>query len=267
VTRNTARQWPLFLVALVAFQASASAYTENFPLHKFKGSQSKHLQIKPLVSSGDLYRTEGNYEYRSEDENIIIKAGWPKDASYFLQIKEGGFVLVDEKTELNPTAIYRVDIDGNGLKDFIVFKDYGGQGSGSWHDMVEIFLKEKEGVYHRIEYSTETASLEDFVDLNGDGKFAVIIEAQTLWNDVSRPDIAHTYSYWDIYEFKKFKLANANAKHKEFPEFLGWTFKPYVKDPWRMSREAKEQASKEKDISITYRLITSPWRGDAEKES
>jgi hypothetical protein len=262
VIKSFKRKWLLSLIIFSVCNTSASAYTEDYPPYKFKDGPPKHLRIRALKDiQGDL--SNGKYEYKSDDGKIIVKAAWAAQRVYSLLIRDGGFVLVDEEMDMYLKDVYRTDIDGNGLEDFIVFKNYMGQGSGALRDMVEIYLKEKEGVYHRIEYDSDKAGLEDFVDLNGDGKYSVLIEGESGWNDASAPEIFHTCSTYDVYEFKDFKLVNANVKFKGFPKFVWWKFKPNDEDAAQMTKEARKKATQDKDASISYQTITSVWRGDA----
>lgn len=257
-------KWLLSIFMLVSFIPGALAYVDDYPPFKFKESPPRCLKTEPLITDQDLYRTEDKVEYTSKDGKVFAAAGWvntSNSSDCSLLIRDGGFALVDEVTDFHLTAVYRADVDGNGKKDFIVFKDYLGQGSGCWHDLVEIYLKEREGVFHRIAYDTENAVLGDFVARGGKGRFAVLITDQVYWEDLRSTERGHWCFSYDIYEFKGFRLVNANAKHRGFPKFVWWKFKPNDEDFPRMTRKQKAAETKTKNASIQCQIVTTPWKG------
>jgi len=200
-------------IGLMLWTASISfAYMDNYPPYKFKDGSPKHLEAENLVGSDKA-------EYKSRDGQIIAKLKDTEDSPYFI-LQEGNTVLVRiNKKELPfPYAVYRADLDGNGLNDFIIFYWEGGAGLGANQDKVEVFLKKKTGSYQRIVYETLSAGIEDFIGPDKEGKYKIIITGFYQGDK-------HNYFTYDLYQFEDFRLINANAKVKGFPRFVEYTCK------------------------------------------
>lgn len=227
----------LFLICTPAF-----AYLKNYPPHKFKDGIPKHLQVKALV---DINKAE----YKSKDGDVSVKLKERPNAFDFI-LKQGNLVLakIKEKEMPVPYAVYWADLDNNGLKDFMVFYNYKGTDLEGFRDRVDIFLKVNKKTYQRISYDTMSAGLEDFVDLNKDGKYEVVI------TDLYKKK-KHNYFTYNIYEFKNYKLVNANANFKGFPKFIWMTYKSNDKDTAHLTKEEREKYVAGINNSIEYQEI------------
>ena len=230
-------------IALILCVTGVSfAYVTNYPPFRFKDGSPLHLKAELLV---DLDK----HDYKSEDGNVIARL---KDTTsgvdFFL--KEGKYVLVSDNIKEAPTpyAVYRAGLDGTGLKDFIIFNWYGGCGIAINSVRVDIFLKKKTGGYREISYDTLSSELEDFVDINKDGKYEVII------TDIYSGQ-KHTYFSYDIYRFENYRLVNADAAFKGFPKVIWDTNKPNDKDTTQLTQQERLLHTKEKNSSIHYEDI------------
>ena len=210
----------LIVAWAILFSSSSGAtyaYLENHPPYKFKDGAPKHLEVQPLK---DLAKTESKY--------IADK-------------KNNQTVFLEE--------VYRVDLDGNGSDDFIVFSSYRGCGLAGYKYEVEILLKKGDNSYQKISYDTMANNpIEEFVDLDKDGKYEVII------TDLYYGD-KHNYFTYNIYEFKDYKLVNADVKFGGFPKFVWITNKPNDKDTAHLTKEQRMALTHEKDNSIKYAEI------------
>lgn len=218
------------------------AYFDNYPPYSFKKGAFGHLEAKPLV---DFDKPK----YKSRDGKISARLKEKADSFDFM-LKDGKTVLAninEDKTPL-PNSVYQVDLDGNGLKDFIIFYNYRGSGLNAQKDRVEVFLKRKQGAYEKISYDTLSSGLEDFVDLDRDGKFEVIISGFYHGSK-------HNYFTYSIYKFADYKLVNADAQFKGFPKFVWITYKANDKDTTHLTQEERLAHPKEKDDSIQYKQV------------
>lgn len=189
--------------------ASALAYYENYPPYKFNQAPYKHLNAEPLAD---------------------------KDYPPFIK----------KNSDLSsPHRIYKFDIDGNGLEDFIVLLH---QGATSLGDEGEIYLKRQQGGYQKISYESSGIWIEDFTDINRDGRYEVII------TDIYAGE-KHNYFVYDVYEFKDYRLVNADNKFKGFPKFVWMTNKPNDKDTVHLTKEARSKHVEEKNRGIKYEVI------------
>jgi len=223
----------------------ALAYIDNYPPHKFKDGSYKHLKATELAGP----KKSG---YKSKDGKITVVFEGPQDEGYlyYLMLRDGETILIDEKyiTTPFPYAVYMADLDKNGLQDFIVISNYRGCGLAAYNDKVDIFLKRADGSYQKITYDTMGAELGDFVDLNKDGKYEVII------TDIYRGQ-KHNYFTYSIYEFHDYKLVNSDNKNTGFPKFVWMTDKPNDKDTLHLTQEEKQKHIEEKNKSIVYETI------------
>lgn len=221
----------------------AFAYFDNYPPYKFISGPPRHLEAKSLV---DFDKSK----YKSKDGKILARLKEIADSFDFI-LKDGKLVLAsirEEKMPL-PNSVYQVDLDGNGKKDFIVFYNYRGSGLESQKDMVEIFLKKKEGTYRRISYDTFSAGLEDFVDLDRDGKYEVIITG------FYRGD-KHNYFTYNIYKFKDNKLINVDAQFNNYPKFIWITYRKNDKDTVHLTKEERLGHTAKQNSLIRYAEVT-----------
>ena len=194
----------LILVITLSFFQSSFAYYENYPPYKFKQGPYESLKMESLSDNEIPLTITNSSDY------------WPLH------------------------NFYKVDIDSNGLEDFIVLSF---SGTGTLIGYVEIYLQEKGGYYQRISYEGSGIGTEDFVDLNKDGKTEVIITGVYQAH-------MHTYLSYDVYEFKNYRLVNADHKFKDFPKFVWMTYKSNDQDTTHLGVKEKRRHIKQKNGSI-----------------
>lgn len=212
---------------------------EKYPPYKFKVGPPKHLVTANLVEGRDVFK----------DGPVLVRLKKLENWDVDFLIKDGKKVLSDSAADYTwPMEVYWVDLDNNGFKDFVVISWNMGSGLASHEYTVDIFLKEKEGVYHKISYISMDAGLEDFVGPGQDEKYNVIINDFYGGSD-------HNYFTYDIYEFKDYHLVNADSKHKGFPKFVWLTYKKNDRDAVGLTQAERQSHVKEKDGSITYSLV------------
>lgn len=229
----------LAIIATMLFVGTALAYDRNYPPYLFKDGAPEHIKAELLV---DYKKTE----YESEDGQVQVK---------LIEETDGVSLMIrDGKIELNTLvipyarAVYWVDLDNNGLRDFIVLYISRANGLGLEGDTVEIFLKAGQTEYRKISYEATYAGIEDFVDLDKDGDAEVII---TGFYRGSK----HNYLTYSIYEFEGLKLFNADDKYNGFPKFIWFTFEPNDQDTENLTTDIRSCSVKEKDRAISYPKI------------
>ncbi len=237
----------LLLVLSFCFAKPIFAYWAEYPPYSFKNGPFPHLASKPLVN---LW--EGPTEYRSVDKKIYAKVEEPSFRVVSLLLKDGDLVLAANNKRPEdppyPYAVYQIDLNGDGLNDFIVFWNYRGNGLAATDDRVEIFLRRKDGGYQKITFDTIGAGLDNFVDLNHDGKYEIIV---SRWCNYQ----SHTYAAHSIYEFEGTKLINAYIKFDGFPKFIWFTNKLNDKETKHLTAKEKAAQVRIQDKAIEYRDI------------
>jgi len=228
------------------------AYLEDYPPFKFDQKKPPHINATLLVD-------EKHSEYKSVDGRVAAKLVWDttKNEVYFV-LKSGQVVLKEEMQasifETAPFAAYMVDINGDGILDFIVFSH---NHSNSWitaDDNVEIFLGDSTGEFESIFYRTKSADVKDFVDLNNDGKYKILRCLQEVVDEESRP-AQHTYWHYNIYGIHKYKMINENSPTNGFPKFIWFTEKPSDEETTRLTTDQRKALSKDALDIAGRRLI------------
>ena len=231
-------------VALVLLSIPTFAYFEDYPPFNLE-KQISFSSLKPIVDLDEPNYRVGDVAVSRKETKKGVE----------LIIKDGEKTIL-KKTNLlgyrNDTAIpyevYYFDIDKNGLMDFVVFSNWDGAGLASFNDHVDIFLKKEKGSYQHISYDTMKAGIEDFVDLDRDGKHEIIITGV-----YGGP--AHNYFTYSLYRLKGYKLENADSKVNGFPKFVWMTNKPNDKNTTHLSKKECALDTVEKNKSVSYETI------------
>lgn len=198
-------------VSLMFFSFPALAYYEAHPPYQFKQGPYRHVPDSPLSD---------------KDTPLFIK----KDM---------------DPVYLGP-QVYQIDVDGNGIQDFISFVY---PGAGTLLNEIHIYLKKSEGGYQEISFFEDAgAGIEDVVDINNDGKWEVILTDLCSGKK-------HNYFSYSVYEFKNYRLVNADEKFTGFPKFVWFTDKNNDQDTIHLTVEERKKHVQEKDAEISYEEI------------
>ena len=231
-----------FVIGLLLWVAGTSfGYWSNYPPHRFKDGPPAHLNVIPLV--------DGEGDYKSRDASIVVhlKERKPFEVEFSLKVGKATLVASDQHMEWFPSAVFQADLDGNGLDDFIVFYNSRGPGLGGHQDRVEIYLRKDSGGFEKISYDTFDAGIEDFIGPDKEGRYKVIIMGFYEGND------RHNYFTYNVYEFRDYRLVNADAKVK----FVRYTYKNNDQDAERVTQKERLLHTKEKNGSIHYENMPS----------
>jgi signal peptidase I len=218
----------VLLVMLMSAQIS-EAYIGDYPPFGFKEPQRKPVNAQCLV---DL---DGG-EYVSKDGKLkaVLKDG--KDEFDFLLQGDGETLMTRTSLEETPVpcAVYRTDLNGDKNDDLIVLSNYRGCGLGAIVDHVDIFIKKKGHGYKLIAYDTFSAGIEDFLDINNDGK-TEILTANFYEGE------KHNYFVYRVYVIKGEDFVNVDKNVKGFPRFIWYTFKPNDKPAMSLGEKEKSE--------------------------
>jgi hypothetical protein len=217
---------------------SIFAYHQNYPPYAFKDGPPAHLQAENLL--------KGRTIYRSEDRNVI--AGYNADEANgvnVFRVRIGGQIRLErDLSSIAIPALHRVDLDKNGQDDYIAISWGGGAGLGALVQLVDLFLGRNDGQFDVVSFESFAGGLEDFVDLDGDGRYEVLVTA-VYWGK------QHNYFVYCVYQIKDGQLVNANARFKGFPKFVWYTHKRNDQDTAHLTPAERNQFVKEMDSKVS----------------
>ena len=218
------------------------AYRNDYPPYRFKDDSPVHLNVKPLVSG------EGNYKSKDKSVVVHLKEAKPFDVKFFLKVGKTILISSNQNMEWFPSAVFQVDLNNDSHNDFIVMYASRTPGLGGCQNRVEIYLRKNSGGFQKIAYNCLDAGIEDFAGPDKDGKYKIII---TGFYEGDK----HNYFTYNIYEFKNYRLTNADAKIERFPKFVQYTYKKNDQDTGRLTQQERLLHAKKKDNSICYKDI------------
>ncbi|MDP8299180.1 MAG: hypothetical protein P9L88_04690 [Candidatus Tantalella remota] len=234
------------ILFVLMFVRSSFAYFEDYPPRKFTGKPYPHLECEPVVT----YDTEQS-EFSAQGGKIEVKMKKTLDGVHFI-VRDGDNILVEnldiEETLPQPWNVYWTDIDNNGFNDFIVISTHMGNGLGASSVQVDIYLKSKEQYVH-IQYDNLFGGMGNFVDIDGDDKYEIIITDVCSGEYEEKP---HNYMFYNIYSVDNYKLVNADDRFEGFPKFIWMTNNPNDKDTIHLTQKERQKYTSEKNRSIKY---------------
>lgn len=234
---------PIFFLLLFICNKSF-AYVEKYPPYNFKDGPPDHLEEKSLVDND-------NSTYTSEDGKVSVRLEKTENGTELVIAESNDIIIYKDVKDLPvPYAVYMVDLDGNSLEDFIVFYKYRDLEEGIKEERVEIILKGDEGYSQNISYDSLTAGPGDFVDLDKDGTYEVIITG--MYEGKGRK-----YVDYNIFGFNKFKLSNVDQKFEGFPKFVRYTVKANDENSNDLSENEMQLIAEDKNNSIQYYQLKS----------
>jgi hypothetical protein len=241
------------IILTVLFSNSVYAHFEHYPPHTFKDGPYKHLEDKPilgLLAGRDTPRV-------IQEGPIYAEIDASEEGIYFI-IRDGDLILVEleRANDNSPDFVYWTDINNDGLKDFIVMYCDRGLGLDAYGGLIDIYIKSKTGSYTKISYHTLHIDEKDFVDMDGDGNYKVII-TDMYSSDSRGQGKHHNYFTYNIYELSAGRLINADYKYKDFPKFVWITNDPNDKNTTHLTEKEKQAHTYQKDDLIKYESITS----------
>lgn len=223
---------------------SVYAYLENYPPHGFKDPPPRHLQLEPLVDFD-------HRDYTSKDGKVVARLSETSDnLDFSLTVNGTTLVQMKERATPMPYAVYQADLNGDGLSDYIALYNYRGNGLAAMNDQVDIFLTKKDGTFQKITFESMSAGLEDFADLDGDGKHEIIVTG--FYGGAK-----HNYFTYDVYQIEGYGLVNANAKFKKFNKVIWFSNRPNDKDTTHLTAKERAEITATKDRSVKLAVIGS----------
>lgn len=231
------RKLLLPLLVLCFFTSYALAYWEEYHPFESGADDLPSAYAFPILTHdmGDtITKADDGISFKKYDTSEGPSIGWAGNIDILL---EGKLVASVEPPDevIHFISLYYFDLDDNGLKDVVSCWDRMGMGIGGHYKHVIIFLQTGKGKFGRLDYDTYEFNIKDFVDLNNDGKYEVLI------CDLYESLLPHNYWIYLLYKFENFDLKMANELDSRFPKFIWYTKKPNDKEAENLSIEQKKE--------------------------
>lgn len=245
----------LTLTIALGLSMTASAYPEDYPPYSLAKGPFRQFPLKLI------------YSYSSKDnkvafEDVTIEMTKSGDLNHLL-VKLGNRNIFSEYDCSPATEVFGGDLDGNGLKDIIIFHNSIANGLGLQGSEVVILLRESNSPLKYMKVSIGNGSEEnhlapvypstaDFVDIDKDGKCEIIV-CGFFYGAYS--GFEHNYFTYNVFRIVDFKLVNADKDFAGFPKFVWFSFDPNDMDTNKLPKAAREKHVAEVIKSLQHEEI------------
>lgn len=132
--------------------------------------------------------------------------------------------------------IWMADLDGNGLKDFVIYVSY--MGNGIPPDNGVIIFQTSSRVFRRLDFETYGFEPSDFTDLNEDGKAEFVL--CSLYQDEGKDGKLHSFLVYTVYRIEDYSLKRMEFGKAGFPSFIWFTEKANSQETTKLSEGQKK---------------------------
>lgn len=181
------------------------------------------------------------YDYPAQfaDGNLRIETAKVADDQVTTRVVVGAKVLLDtikESPDMPAPAgsrVFYTDLTGDGRKDILIYAYPGSNGLGASIEMADLLIAQPDGAYHHESFEAFAAGPEDFIDVNGDGRY------EMLWvNNYFEGD--HSYWVYRVVEIGEDGLRLNDKLIPDFPKIIWFTEKPNDQPTQKLTATERE---------------------------
>jgi len=143
------------------------------------------------------------------------------------------------------SRVFYVDLTGDRRKDILILSYPGANGLGAEIEMADLLLAQPDGTYHHESFVAYAASPQDFIDVNGDGRY------EMLWVNFYFEG-GHSYWVYRVVEIGDDNLRLNDQLIPDFPKLIWFTEKPNDKPTQKLTVAEREDL---------IRQSTASWQG------
>ncbi len=146
------------------------------------------------------------------------------------------------------SRVFYTDLTGDGRKDILIYSSPGGNGLGASIEIADLLIAKPDGQFTHSTFEAFAAGPEDFLDVNGDGRY------EMLWvNYYFEGD--HSYWVYRIVEIGNDGLQLNDQLIPDFPKIIWFTEKPNDHPTQQLTAAAREDLIQQS---------TAKWQGVAQ---
>lgn len=131
------------------------------------------------------------------------------------------------------SRVFYTDLTGDGRKDILVYSYPGGNGLGAHIEIADLLIAKPDGQFAHTTFEGFAAGPEDFMDVNGDGRY------EMLWVNYYFEG-AHSYWVYRVVEVADDGLRLNDQLIPEFPKIIWFTEKPNDQPTQKLSAAERE---------------------------
>ena len=234
----------LFVVVALVRPTTSSTYPDSHPPFPFnKSVPYRTLKAKPVID----YKPG---EFREGQLRIVLKARTNTNPPT-LEVWQGNQKVLDtvsahpEDDQLwwYGSRVYYVDLNGDGRKDILIYTNPGGNGLSDLMELADFLIAKADGTYSHLAFEAYAGGPEDFIDINGDGRYEMLWVNFYSAGGADQP--FHSYWVYRVIEIQDDGLRLHDALIPEYPKIIWFTEKPNDQPTTRLTAVEREALIKE----------------------
>jgi len=131
------------------------------------------------------------------------------------------------------SRVFYIDLTGDGLKDILIYSYPGSVGLGAQIEIADLLIAKANGQFAHTTFEGFAAGPEDFMDVNGDGRYEMLWVHYLFEGD-------HSYWVYRIVEIGDDGLRLNDQLIPDFPKIIWFTEKPNDKPTQRLTTAERE---------------------------
>ncbi len=143
------------------------------------------------------------------------------------------------------SRVFYTDLTGDGRKDILVYSYPGSVGLGAHIEIADLLIAKADGQFTHVTFEGFAAGPEDFVDVNGDGRY------EMLWVNYYFEG-GHSYWVYRVVEIGDDNLRLNDQLTPDVPKLIWFTEKPNDKPTQKLTIAEREDL---------IRQSTASWQG------
>lgn len=203
------------------------------------------MQAKPVI----------NYTYPAKftDGDLHIETMKVKESQVTTRVSVGDKVWLDTIKE-NPNTpapmgsrVFYSDLTGDGRKDVLIYTYPDSVGLGGWIEWADLLIAQPDGSFTHNSFEAYAAGPEDFIDMNGNGRYEMLWVHHFFEGD-------HSYWVYRVVEITDEGLRLNDTLIPDFPKIIWFTEKPNDQSTQRLTAAQREDL---------IRQSTAQWQESA----
>ena len=222
-----------------------SAYVESHPpFPAGKPIPYPSLKAEPVVD----YHAEAPFE----EGPVRISTSPERDKVGRVTEIRGNNQMIFDTASAHPalyfqfgSRVFYTDLTGDGRKDILVYSYPGGNGLGAYIEIADLLIAKADGQFAHTTFEGFAAGPEDFMDVNGDGRYEMLWVQYYFGGD-------HSYWVYRAVQISDDGLRLNDQLVPDFPKIIWFTEKPNDKPIQRLTAAEREDL---------IRQSTARWQG------